>query len=120
MKKKHLFLGGAIITLALVSGIALNKTFAVGPGDGNGGDNYYSMGMMGRMMNWSDGDYQKMNDAHRLMREGKYDEARSIMKNLGMGGCPMWDNDTWQGGSNNYGDYGGMMGGGYGSGMMGR
>lgn len=46
------------------------------------------MGNRGMMSNINEQNFSQFSQAHRLMSEGKYDEARKIMQDLGMN-CPM-------------------------------
>lgn len=109
---------GLIATLVLLVGFGISKTFAAQ-------DNKYNGWGNGMMQNFDSNDFQKMSQVHNLMAQGKYDEARKIMQELGMGNCPMlggngmmgnWGNDDERPG--NYNNFGGMMGG-NGRGMMG-
>ncbi|OGI36052.1 MAG: hypothetical protein A2283_09895 [Lentisphaerae bacterium RIFOXYA12_FULL_48_11] len=120
MNKKKIFIG-LIATLVLLAGFGISKTFAAQDSSNNG----FGMGMM---RNFDSDDFQKMSQAHNLMAQGNFDEARKIMQDLGMGNCPMlngngngmmgnWGNSNGNSGNNN-GNFGGMMGG-NGRGMMG-
>ena len=102
---------GAVATLGLIATVfTVNNVFAA---QGNG---YGFGGMMGNLDN---NGYAKMVDAHNLMAQGKYDEARKIMQDLGVN-CPMLggNSNINSNYSNNSRNFGGMMGG-YGRGMMG-
>lgn len=99
---------GAVATLGLIATVfTVNNVFAA-----QGNYNYGYGGMMG---NLDSNGYNKMADAHNLMAQGKYDEARRIMQDLGVN-CPMLGGNSNS--VNRNGNFGGMMGG-YGRGMMG-
>lgn len=105
MKKRNIFIG-LIATFVLIAGFSINKTFAAQDSNNNVNNNWG----MGMMRNFNSQDFQKMSEAHNLMAQGKIDEARNVMQELGMGNCPMMGDHN--------GNVGGMMGG-NGRGMMG-
>ncbi|HLM83734.1 MAG TPA: hypothetical protein VK254_00790 [Candidatus Bathyarchaeia archaeon] len=102
-KKTLIFFASALIGILAVSFFAV-KSYAVG---NQGNQGMMGGGRMGRIMNMSDQDFEKWVEAHRLMREGKYSEAREMMRELGMGDCPMMSrgDNVGDGDSND----GGMM-----------
>lgn len=84
MSKKNIVLG-AVAALGIMG--ALSGAGQALAAEGASG-NFNGMGR-GMMRNLSESDRQKMIEAHRLMAEGNYTEARGIMQGLGMGNCPM-------------------------------
>jgi len=115
MNKKTLFISAVAVLGLLTTAFTVNNVFAAQNGN-------YGYGNMGAMMNnLDDADFQKMSEAHNLMAQGRYDEARKIMQDLGISNCPMLNGSLTDAGRGNTGNgnYGGMMGGGYGKGMMG-
>ncbi|EKE10773.1 MAG: hypothetical protein ACD_15C00204G0025 [uncultured bacterium] len=95
MNKKNLFIG-AVAVLGLMAAVFTMNNVSAAPN----GDNY-GYGNMGSMMgNFDSNGFQKMSEAHNLMAQGKYNEARNIMQNFGMGNCPMLNGNFGNGNRN--------------------
>jgi len=107
MNKRNLFISVAVVLGLLATAFTVNNVFAAQDG------NNYGYGNMGaRMSNLDSADFQKMSEAHNLMAQGRYAEARKSMQDLGIDNCPMLNgslSDTGRGNAGSRG-FGGMLG----------